>query len=157
MKPFRLKTLLKLNEQARDQRQRMLSDAKQAIELLQNRIDQIESELADIKQQTSQLVQQQTINPDIWADQQRYRWVLQSQKSQMLAQRGQLEQEVERRENALMEADREVKKLEKMRDREFELERVRLNQLEQKELDDLAPWKAFAQNQSAEYENESGG
>ena len=156
MKPFRLKTLLKLNEQARDQRQRMLSDAKQAVELLQNRIDQLESELADIKQQTSHLVQQQTINPDTWADQQRYRWVLQSQKSQMLAQRGQLEQEVERRENALMDADREVKKLEKMRDRELELERVRLNQLEQKELDDLAPWNAFAQNQSAEYENESG-
>lgn len=156
MKPFRLATLLKLNEQARDQRQRMLADAQQAVALLENRIEQIESDLENVKQQTTDIVQQTTINPDAWADQQRYRFLLQSQKAQLVDQKGQFEQEVERRQNALMAADQEVKKLEKMRDREIEKELVEFNLREQKELDDLVPWKVFSQKQSSEFETMDG-
>jgi flagellar protein FliJ len=150
LKSFRLGTLLKLNEHARDQRQRMLADALHADSLLQQRIDQVQMELDQVKQQTSELVKQSTINPDAWGDQQRYRWILQSQKVQLLDQQGNLQQEIERRKQALMESDREVKKLEKMRERDVEQQRQHQLMVQQKELDDLAPWKAYASNANAE-------
>lgn len=154
MKPFRLATMLKLLEQSRDQRQVLLADAIQAEVLLNQRLQKIDDQMQQNQIQTSELVQETAVNPDHWADHQRYGWVLQAQRTQLVEQRGTLQQEIERRKQALMEADREVKKLEKMRERQILEEMTQQKNREQKELDDQSPWKFYSRRTQRELQNE---
>jgi flagellar FliJ protein len=113
---FRLATLLKLREAARDERRAALADAYQADEVLQGYLAKTQEDLVAVQQTYRQAISPGQINVDPLIDSQRYEMVMRAQVQHLDQQRAQLAEEIERRRQALVYADRDVRILEKLRD-----------------------------------------
>ena len=134
--PFRLTTLKRLREAERDQRRAELADALAADALLLERIERLGRE-ADAWRQQTRHAAAGTVDVDQWAQANRYRWLMRAQQQQLQEQRKKLEGEIERRRQALVEADRELKVVEKLEQRHDEAERLAALRSEQKILDEM--------------------
>ncbi|MEZ6106234.1 MAG: flagellar export protein FliJ [Pirellulaceae bacterium] len=134
---FRLATLLRIHEDRRDALREELAEADQAIEILRGQIGEVEqSTLAAMDELRS--ASQGSVNVDWLSAQRRHAFVLRLHKSELLRQTDVVQEERERRRVALMEADREVRKFERMREqwaeRVAETERKR----DQSRMDELS-------------------
>jgi flagellar export protein FliJ len=74
----------------------------------------------------------------------RYELTLRAQQQQLLERQARLAEEIERRRGALTAANREVKILEKLRDRQAERHRREEDSRAQKQLDEIAQQRAVA-------------
>ncbi len=135
-RPFRLTTLKRLREAERDRRRGELADALAADALLLERIERLGRE-ADAWRQQTRHAAAGTVDVDQWAQANRYRWLMRAQQQQLQEQRKKLEGEIERRRQALVEADRELKVVEKLEQRHDEAERLAALHSEQKMLDEM--------------------
>lgn len=147
---FRLATLQKLREIQRDELRSKLAEAVQAQQILEEQLDQVKSEVAKLQTMRRAAVTSGQLRVEPLLEAQRYQGVLLAQQATMQEQTRLLTAEVERRRVAVVEADRQVKVLEKLHERklgEFRQDQLRA---EFKVLDEVAarcgeeadPWLA---------------
>jgi len=124
---FRLETLLKLRVSVRDERRTSLAEAVNAFDILRERRAEVDSEFQRVLDERRALVEPGSVEVDHILRGHRYEVQLQLQSRQMQEQEQQLAEAISERRNALVEADRQVKTLEKLKEKklnEFELEQI---------------------------------
>jgi flagellar FliJ protein len=135
---FRLATMLKLRDQTRDERRRDLAQAYEAERILRDRLADSRSEIVATQERTRQAASLVNIDVEALLNTRRYELLMKTQVSQIEGQIAQVLEEIERRRRALLEADREVKVLEKLRERQLEQHTETERKRENKQLDDAA-------------------
>ena len=135
---FRLATLLKLREAAREERRRQLAEAVQAEQVLHGRLRDADGQLHELRRRQVASTGPGRVQVDQVVQTQRYELVLQADRQVLASQHRLLAEEVERRRAALSVADREVRVLEKLRDRQMERQRSVLVRREIQEIDEYA-------------------
>lgn len=135
---FRLTTLLKLREAERDERRRQLAEGLRAAETLQERINETQAELDGLRGIYGDAAKPGPVVLDRLLDAQRYESVVRAQLNVFKDQSIRVAEEVQRRRQILIEADRDVRILEKLRDKQQQRHNDELAHDEMKELDELA-------------------
>lgn len=140
MKPFRfrLATLLKLREQTRDERRNQLAEAYRAERILAEHRATVQAEADSLRVESGQAVQAKAINVDRLLDNHRYQMILAAQLANIDVQARKLAAEIDRRRQALIIADREVRVLEKLRETKQVYHRQAAETLENKQFDEIA-------------------
>lgn len=144
---FRLATLLKLREATRDQRRQQLAQAHQAQQTLQRRKHEKQEEIAALRDEAAALASG-AVDVDRILSAQRYEQVLQGEQKVLSEQETTVAEEVERRRLALVAADREVRVLEKLRERQQLEHHRKRERREAKELDETANRAATVRHMS---------
>jgi flagellar FliJ protein len=135
---FRLTTFLKLREQERDQRRTEHAQALEAERILLQQKAELTSERETMQAATRSAKQPGQANVDALQEMQRYSLLLQAKLAGLEKQIAQVSAEVERRRLAVVEADRNVKTLEKLREKQLAAHERLVDALDRKELDELA-------------------
>jgi len=135
---FRLETLQKLREAHRDEMRTKLGEAYQAERMLVQQIEDIHKEVAQLQQSQRNRLQETAADMNLLLDAQRYQTVLRGQIATMKDQLELLAKEIEKRRQALVEADQQVRVLDKLRERQMEEHRQKQLRAEVKELDEVA-------------------
>src|SRR4051812_6585952 len=112
---FRLATFLRLRESLRDEKRSDLALALRADAALEERISGIAGDLTDLLESAKKSASPGAIDIDRILDDQRYELPLRAEQKTIEEQRKLLAQEIERRRDALVAADRDVCVLEKYR------------------------------------------
>ena len=146
---FRLEPLLKLRDARRGQRRLALAEAIQAEAMLNQQADQLTQQLDEMSKRARVQAAPGKVNVDQLLSVHRYRLQLESQARILQQQETQLAGEVERRRQALVEADREVHVLEKLKARQRQEHRIVQQRQEAKELDEFAAQR-WSRKQDAE-------
>lgn len=135
---FRLATLQKLRELHRDELRGKLTEAEQAQQVLEEQLVAIQSELEAARGAHLDVVQHEEIEVVRLLETQRFQSILRSQLATLEGQTKLLAGEIDRRRQAVVEADREVRVLEKLYERQQAQHRKQLAQIEVKQLDEIA-------------------
>jgi flagellar FliJ protein len=135
---FRLATLLRLREATRDERRTELAEAYRADNVLSEHLDRIGRELDWLQTQCRKAAGPGTVDLDRLVEAGRYELALRAQRSQLDQQREAVSAEIDRRREALLAADRDVRLLEKLRDKQARRHRHEENRQEIKQLDEVA-------------------
>lgn len=136
---FRLTTLLKLREAARDERRGRLAEAHRAEDIVLNRIREIDEELAEQRRiPVTATVPGKRIQLDSLLEAERYEMLLRAERHSVERQRADIVEEIERRRQALIAADREVRILERLRERQEEQFLAEQNRRDIRVLDEVA-------------------
>ena len=114
---FRLDSLLKLRVAARDQRREELANAYRADRILQQREEAVAADIVATQQLSKTCSAPGPIQVDRLLHTHRYELLLLAQLQQIHQQRQVLAAETERRRQTLVEADRELRILEKLREK----------------------------------------
>jgi flagellar export protein FliJ len=156
MKPFRfrLATVLRLRNAARDERRSELGRALRAAEVLREQQGKVAAELVENQDAARRLMQQQAassagVNVDSLLNTNRHALVLKAQLAQLGKQQQQIAAEIAKRQAALVEADRDVRVLEKLQEKQQAEHEQRSLALEQRELDEIAVLHAFRAREAA--------
>jgi flagellar FliJ protein len=140
---FRLAPVLRLREATRDERRSALAEAYRVDELLRRRLEAVAAELAGLLGVSRLAARPGPVDVDRLVETQRYTLALRSQQAQILRQREDVAAEIQRRRQALLEADREVRVLEKLRQRQADRHRADEQRREGKRLDEIAQQNAL--------------
>ena len=135
---FRLSTLLKIREAARDRRRSALAQAYQAEAILRERGEELSDQIVQLRHQYRQAAQPGALQVDRLVERQRYDLVLGAEQNHSQQQLRQLEEEIERRRIALVEADRDVRVLETLREKKKQAHQMKEYRQEVKQLDEVA-------------------
>ena len=135
---FRLASLLRLREAARDERRRHLAEALRAESVLRDHRAALEKNVEVMRRQARAAAQPGHIDVDRLLEAQRYELALRAQVAIAEQQAAELRQEIENRRQALVAADREVRVLEKLRQRHLERFRAEEARREVKRMDEIA-------------------
>ena len=114
---YRLAPLLKIREHVRAEKQAELNKAHEAARLVEEELERVRGEYAHSMEQGLQAAQQEEIDVNYLLGLRRHQFYLISQQELAIRQLEEIKQEIEHRRIALMEADRQVKVLEKLRDK----------------------------------------
>jgi len=135
---FRLETLLRLRLAERDQRRAELAKALRAEELLRAEDRALGGQQMEAAARSRRLKSPGAANVDALLETHRYEVVLAAQRRQLKQQIAQVEAETERRRQALVEADRQLRVFEKLRERQAAVWRKETQRQEAKQFDELA-------------------
>ena len=135
---FRLATLLRLREVARDQRRGELAEAQRADDLLRARQEGLAAEWLELQQVQRARACEEALDVDWHMDSQRYQMTMLVEQQQIAADRQRVGQEIEKRRQALVDADREVRVLERLRELQGERHRAEEERREMKQIDETA-------------------
>ena len=135
---FRLATLLRLREATRDERRSELAKAYQAEGILENQRRGIADALAQLQQRHRQAAAPGPLDLDQLLEARRYELVLRAQARQAQSQLEAVQAEVQRRREALVDANRQVRVLDGLREKQLQRHRHEENRLEVKRLDEVA-------------------
>ncbi len=135
---FRLETLLRLRLAERDQRRAELAKALRAEELLHAEERTLEGRQIEAAARSRELKSPGAANVDALLETHRYGVVLAAQRRQLKQQIAQVVAETERRRQAVVEADRQLRVLEKLRERQAAAWRKETERQEVKQFDELA-------------------
>lgn len=135
---FRFESLLRLRRHARQQQQSGLSAAIGRLGQVQQLMKRAEDESAQLEQTMRTAAQQDRLDVDRLLDGHRYHARLRAQMQQVAQAMDEAAREVERCRQRLVEADRQVKVLEKLHDRQLERHRQEQARQEIKRLDEAA-------------------
>ncbi len=135
---FRLATLLRLRESARDQRRSQLAEAYQAEAALLEQRRRVGDDLAELMRECREVSGPGELDLDRLLDARRYEVTLRVEHRDLTEKQEAVRAEVDRRRQALVEANRSVRVLELLHDRQLEhhREEERIRQI--KELDEVA-------------------
>ncbi len=139
---FRLATLLRLGESVRDERRGQLAEAYRADELLEQRQSMVAGELDSLRTACRSAVTPGSVDLDRIVESQRYELALRARQKHLMHQRKAVESEIERRREALLAANREVRVLEKLRERQEERHRHEEARRDIRQLDEAAAVRA---------------
>src|SRR5436190_2363256 len=135
---FRLETLLRVRLAERDQRRADLAKALRAEEVLRAEERAIANQQAEAAARGRRLKLPGTADVDALLQTHRYEVVLTAQRRQLATQITQVEAESERRRQALVEADRQLRVLEKLRERQAAAHQKEVARQEVKQFDEMA-------------------
>ncbi len=135
---FRLAGYLRLRESIRDERRGQLAQAYRAEELLSQEQRRLEEELAALELRLRRASAPGAVDIDELLQSQRYQVLVKAHKEHLLQQDKQVKAEIERRRQALAEANRDVRVLENLRGRQWERHRQEENRQDVKYLDEMA-------------------
>lgn len=133
---FRLATLLKLREATRDECRGVYIDALRAVDVLRSQQASLEDELRTLR--AARQTRQGVLDIDLLIQSSQHELVLRAQADLLDKQSAEVQEEAERRRTKLMEADREVKVLEKLRARQQERFQKEQNRKEAGALDEVS-------------------
>lgn len=139
---FRLATLLRLREAARDERRAALAEAYRVDEVLVGRAEQLDQELARLRARMRHVAGPGQVDVDELLEAQRYELSLRAGRGRLDEQRRSVAEEIERRRELLAEANREVRVLEKLREKQARRHREEQARQEIKLLDETAQRRA---------------
>jgi flagellar protein FliJ len=139
---FRLSPLLRLREAFRDERQMELADAYRADDVLKEHLEASRGELVVLAEGCRRAVGPGPVDIDRLLTAQRYEAVLEAQVQHILQQRELVAQEIERRRQALVHANREVRVLEKLREHQADRYMQEESLRDIKRLDEVAQQRA---------------
>ena len=146
---YRLATLLRLREATRDERRSQLGEAYQAEQTLNDRKAEVEAEAGALRRRYSQAATVGPLDVDRLLDSHRHEVVLTAQLKFIAEQAAKLAIEIEKRRQALVAADCEVRVLEKLRETLQERHRQEEQYVEMKQIDEVAS-RMFADTATAE-------
>jgi flagellar export protein FliJ len=135
---FRLETLLQIRENERDERRSRLAEAQRADDLIGERIGELDGELDRLRADAANRSKPGPMNVDALVEIQRYELLLMAERKASQEQRKLVAEEVERRREALVAADREVRVLVRLREKQQTRHLHEQGRLEQKVLDEIA-------------------
>ncbi|MHB8899074.1 MAG: flagellar export protein FliJ [Thermoguttaceae bacterium] len=135
---FRLATLLRLRESARDQRRSQLAEAYRAEETIAEQHRRLSDDLADLMRLCREVSSPGQLNLDRLLNARRYELMLRAEQRSLEQKREAIHAEVERRRESLVAANRAVRVLELLRDRQHEEHREHERVRQIKELDEVA-------------------
>ena len=135
---FRLQTLQRLREQTRDVAQRDLASALLQQTELQQHTDVLQGELQGLENHMRSAVKRTKLDVDRVMDGHRHQLSLQAKLAQLGKAMAEAKAEVQRCREKLTEADREVKVLEKLHERQLAEHARQQAQHEAKQLDEVA-------------------
>jgi len=139
---FRLATLLRLCEVARDERREQLARAYQADEVIERDRALVADERRALTRQNRLASGPGPLDVDRLMEGRRYELVLQSREQQLAQQHQAVRAEIERRRLALVDANRQVRVLETLREKQLDHHRREENRREIKQLDETAGRRA---------------
>ena len=141
---FRLQTLRRLREIHRDEQRGRLATAYEAERILAEQRNALIAETAALVESQRALMQQGALDVNQLLTAQRYQMALEAQIRTLADQAARLAEEVERRRQSLVEADREVRVLDKLEERKRQQHREASQRAETKVLDEVAStrWEA---------------
>lgn len=135
---FRLATLMRLREAARDRRRANLAQAFEADDVLQRRQEELADDAMEVDRHARGAADLGSIQVDTLVTAQRYKMILQAESKLLSQQSVSVSEEIERRREALVVADRDVRVLEKLREKHQERHRKEEHRQEVKMLDEIA-------------------
>jgi flagellar export protein FliJ len=135
---FRLETLRKVRGARRDERRAALAEAYQAGALLDERQTELAAEQTELRALQRSAASGHLLDVNQLLEAQRYELVLRARGQEIANQRALLETETERRRQALVEADRDVRALDHLDDRHRREHQRQAQRAEQKQLDETA-------------------
>jgi flagellar FliJ protein len=135
---FRLSTLLRMRENLRNECRQHLVEAERAEDIILVRIAELNDELAVLRRHCDTVSRPGAINVDRLLDAGRYEMILKTERQAADEQRQTVAAEVDRRRQSLLEADREVKVLEKLREQQLARHNTDQAKREIKQLDAVA-------------------
>jgi flagellar FliJ protein len=138
MSRFRLAALLRLRLAERDQRRLDLAKALRAVQILQQQQAEVVQEEAQWLAQVRSLLAPGPTDLDAVLAMYRYAAVLRGRLQQLASQLAEVQREAQRRRMALVEADRQVRVLEKLAQRQAQAERYQALRREAQRLDEAA-------------------
>ena len=151
MKPFefRLEKVLKLRCDHRDRMREELAMAVHAIRILEERNQQIEAEISEQRVRRHETAQERELKVERLIQSERYELVLTIQQQEIQSQIQQVSEEMETRRGALIEADREVKVLEKLREKQQQAHQKLEARADQQQLDEIGIQRAIRMARAA--------
>jgi flagellar protein FliJ len=132
---FRLATMLKLRDQTRDERRLELAQALEAEQILRDRGSRIQAEI-DATRERTRAAATGSVNVEGLLNARRYELILKGELTAVGSQMSQVREEIERRRLALLEADRDVKVLEKLRELKASEQAAKEQKRENRQLDE---------------------
>jgi len=135
---FRLETLRKLRATQRDELRRKLAEAYQAAEMLAAQQAAVVEEIVALQETQRRTIGDATTDVNRLLEAHRYQAVLRAQQSTLKSQAEVLAGEVERRRQRVLEADRQVRVLDKLDERKQREHQQAALRVEVKELDEIA-------------------
>jgi flagellar FliJ protein len=145
---FRLATLQKVREARRDRDRAALAEAFRAEQLLAERRAELSAEAAELQALQRSAVAEPVLNVNRLLEAQRYELVLNARGAELAQQQAMLAVETERRRQQLVEADREVRVLERLDERQLRDHRRREERALVKQLDEVAGRRRFTRGNS---------
>jgi flagellar export protein FliJ len=142
---FRLATLLRLRETTRNERREELADSQRAEAALRQQADQLQAEWDHLVSMTRQAACPGAVDIGRLIEIHRYQQTVESQRRQLDEQLTAKTAEVGRRREALMEADRDVRTLEKLRDSQQMRHHLESHREEIKRIDEATQLRGFVQ------------
>ena len=135
---FRLLTLLKVREAARDERRARLAEAYLALEKLQQRGASLVVEADQLKQHYFGGQGRGAVDVDQLLSAHRYQMVLAAELQVVVQQQTAVTAEIEKRRQALVAAETEVRVLEKLKEKQYQRHQEEERAIENKRLDEVA-------------------
>ncbi len=141
---FRLETLRRLREMNRDELRVRLAEAFQAEQILADQRAALVDEIATMAESRRRLTADGAVDVTRLLESQRYQLLLEAQGRTLAEQAARLAEEVEVRRQAVVEADRQVRVLDKLHDRRRSQHEQASQAAEAKRLDEVAAtrWEA---------------
>jgi flagellar export protein FliJ len=140
---FRLETLRKVREASRDERRAALGEAFRAAEVLAGRRMELVAQQAELRDLQRSVASGRYLDVNRLLEAQRYELVLKARGDELAKQTTLLAAEIERRRQTLVEADREVRVLELLDERQRREHNRQQARREGRQLDEaaLARWR----------------
>jgi len=135
---FRLATLLRLREMARDQRRAQLAEAYQAEEAILRERRRVSDHLSELMAECRASAAPGELDLDRLLDARRFEVTLRAEHQDLTEKHEAVRAEVDKRREALVESNRSVRVLELLRERQLEQHREREKVREIKQLDEIA-------------------
>lgn len=134
---FRFESLLRYRRSLRDECQRALGEVIARRETLQQQRHQIQNQLGEQSEQLRQIGLEAVLNVDGARSRQYYRTVLESELAAVHKQQDLAGHQLNRARQALVEADRQVQVLEKLKERQLQEYTEHTRRYEQRDLEDI--------------------
>jgi len=135
---FRLATLRKVRESHRDELRGKLAEAYRAAQLLEEQQLAVAKEIVDLQDTQRRTTSGVNTNVNALMEAQRYQSVLRAQQSTLRDQAKLLASEVERRRQNVINADQQVRVLEKLDERQRLQHDLVRSRVEAREMDEIA-------------------
>ncbi len=135
---FRLESLVKIRQEDRQQRRFELAEAYQADGILAKQADLVTLEITDMRKRCLAAASPGHVDVDRLVAIQRFEQFLRAKAEGLTQRKSRLSEEIEKRRLALVEADRQLRVLEKLRERQLEAHRKGELRREFKTLDEVA-------------------
>lgn len=135
---FRLKTVARLREAARDGARKQLGEAMRAANLLRDQLTEIDAQLDALVADRRRATCGETMNVPLIAAAQRYEIAVRARQKQVIEDLQRVEVEVERRREAMIVTERDVKAMERLEERQRERHKIDEQRVEDRLLDEFA-------------------